>query len=228
MSFDIRRRLYSQLPQGYATDGLVFELNATKGLSEDGWIEQISGKMFTWTDSSEKVFDNKGVHLGSAVGANGSFMSCENSTFNWIAASECSMDICIVKQSYIPHSVIFNLGMHKGFATEYINNSFVHCGTPSAGCYMINGISGAADARNIYSNFSENKLYVNGAHNNHYGRYYPRSSNCKTGSVAMLGANPDGTKPSGDIIIRAIRIYNRPLTATEILYNFNTDKVLFT
>lgn len=228
MSFDVRRRLYNQLPQVYATDGLVFELNATKGLSEDGWIEQISGKKFTWTEGSEKVFDNAGVHLGSSIGANGSFMSCENSTFDWIAASECSMDICIVKQSYIANSVIFNLGMYKGFATEYMNSHFVHCGTPSAGCYMLRGSSGSANASNIYTNFSESKLYIDSRMNSHDGRYYPRLSNCTTGSVAMLGANPDGSKPSGDIIIRAIRIYNRPLTAIEILYNFNTDKALFT
>ena len=228
MSFDVRRRLYDQLPQGYATDGLVFELNATKGLSEDGWIEQISGKKFTWTEGSEKVFDNTGVHLGSSVGANGSFMSCENSTFNWIAASECSMDICIVKNSYLVNSVIFNLGINKGFATEYLNNSFVHCGTPTAGCYMLRGNSGNVNQSNIYTNFSDNKLYVNGKYIEHDGRYYPRSSNCTTGSVAMLGANPNGAKPSGDIIIRAIRIYNRPLTAEEILVNYNTDKKLFT
>lgn len=74
MSLELRRRLYNQLSSNYVTDGLVFELNASKGLTEDGWIEQISGKKFTWTEGSEKVFDNTGVHLGSAIGANGSFM----------------------------------------------------------------------------------------------------------------------------------------------------------
>lgn len=228
MILGIRRSLYNKLPQGYITDGLVFELNASKGLSEDGWIEQISGKKFTWTDGSEKVFSVFGVEIGSTVGTNGSFMQCENSTFTWTAMSECTMDICFEWGTKEVNSQVFNFGIDKGFAFQVQGNGqFYHCGVPSKGCWMYQTASKYGYRSRIVMNYSNSSLIADKVSTTRYGIYPNRSTASKVGSMAMLGRNADGTYPCSKVIIRAIRIYNRPLTSEEIVQNYTTDTAVF-
>jgi hypothetical protein len=228
MILGIRRSLYNKLPQGYITDGLVFELNASKGLSADGWVEQISGKTFTWTEGSDAVFDTTGVHIGSNVGTNGSFMTCENSTFDWIAASECSMDMCVTYVENMVNGQVFNLGITKGFAFHYKGSGyFYQCGVTQAGNFMLRTISKNAYKGRVYMNFSNSALYLNGVPITDIDRYYPRSTTSEGGGCAMLGCNADLTYPYSHVIIHAIRIYNRPLTSEEIMQNYTTDTEVF-
>ena len=76
-------------------------------------------------------------------------------------------------------------------------------------------------------NYSNKSLIANKVSTDNNGIYPNRSTASKVGSMAMLGSNADGTYPCSKVIIRAIRIYNRPLTDEEIAHNYDLDTKIF-
>lgn len=138
------------------------------------------------------------------------------------------MDICFQWETRELVTQVFNFGVNKGFAfTQYGDGYYYHCGTPTNGCWMYRTVAPYNYGSRIVMNYSTSSLIINKVAVNKLVIYPKRDTTSNTGSMAKLGCNPDGTYPVTDIIIRAIRIYNRPLTDEEISHNYKLDTKIF-
>ncbi len=216
------------------TDGLVFHIDAGNtrsysgsGLTASGLVGGIGGTLvngvgFSSVNNGSFVFDgtNDYINLGNNISNSYSSLTIE-STFK--------VGITNKKQAILS---TYNSGL--GWGLEILDNSssntFNFFGFVSAG--IATGVQSNTSAvlnqiyhiAAVYSGSSSLSIYINGAYNSSIGTTFLNFTK-NTNTNLQIGDDPDtGQSVYFQGNIGQVKLYNRALTAIEILQNYHATK----
>ena len=189
----------------YISDGLVFHLDGADA-TDTTWVDRVGGVVF---NMSNVICDGKGVYFKGTTNSYG-----HSSTV----------------VSYLWNNSTIEVVIHKtqasGFVFQSIENSIAYIG----GAGYVNYTHGLSHKRSaVKGNMQLNKTITHSINNDiefFNGKQYGFSSADMWGSQrngTYLGSREGSSYPMKGYIYQ-IRIYNRKLSATEILFNQEQDR----
>jgi hypothetical protein len=189
----------------YISNGLVFHLDGVDATTTS-WVDRIGGVVF---NMSNVVCDGKGVYFKGATSSYG-----HSSTTVFSLWSNSTIEVVIHKTQA------------SGFVFQSIGNSIAYIG----GADYVNYTHGVSHKRSaITGNMQLNKTITHSINNDiefFNGRQYGFSSADtwgNQGNGTWLGIRAGNSYQMKGYIYQ-IRIYNRKLSATEILFNQDQDR----
>lgn len=208
-----RRRCFNNIIQDYIQDGLICHLVGDDALTNK-WTDRINAKVISLYNAA-KTDDNKGVIFDgtSTYGTSGSIGS----------VSSCTLEIVAnIPKSNTTH---FLISQPSGYVNTILsfdaNNSgnghiYILTGAESPGYYgYLSGLKTLTITRN--------KAYINGSQISTKNA----STYSNVAQSLVIGRRSINLAQYFKGTLYQIRIYDRVLTAEEVLINYNLDSKLY-
>lgn len=222
----------------YSTNGIILNLDAGEYIGNGNWLDlTVNGndatsiQSPTYSTSQGGYFDLNGGSI-TATGQVDSFSVSDDSTLDTMTSMSIEMWINTdtIQGTTSPNLLFSKRSLtsngYIGFFTSTGYTFRIGTSSPSQLSWVTTPITGSWQQIVITVGDVGSKVYRNGSEVQNSPSYFGNFANIDTNVSLLIGdVNPNATGVNGyDGKISVFRIYNRILTSSEILQNYNSIK----